>query len=77
MKTILTQLKALTVIISRIEPYSDLTDAAIYLGGEHDGIYLSIGDGYYSVVKECADGKLMHVMGNGNVAEEIKQAMED
>jgi hypothetical protein len=77
MKTIKTQLKRLNAVIERVSPWSHVEDAAVYLGGEHDGIHISIGQGYYSVVRECEDGALKFVRGKGNIAEELKQAMAD
>jgi len=77
MKTIQTQLKKLKVTIDKVSPRSHVEDAAVYLGGEHDGIHISIGQGYYSVVRECEDGAFKFVTGKGNLAAEIKQAMSD
>lgn len=75
MKNIIDQLKTLNVEISSTEPYTDLTDAAIHLGGSYDGIHISVGDGYYSVVKECEDGCLLFVDGKGNLALELEDAL--
>lgn len=77
MKTIQTQIKKLNAVIDRVEPWSHVEDAAVYLGGAHDGIHISIGQGYYSVVRECPDGAFKFVTGKGNLAAEIKEAMND
>lgn len=75
MKNIIAQLKKLNIAISSTEPYTDLTDAAINLGGSYDGIHISIGDGYYSVVKECEDGCFLFVDGKGNLENELQDAL--
>jgi len=77
MKTIQTQLKKLNAVIERVSPWSHVEDAAVYLGGEHDGIHISIGQGYYNVVRECEDGAFKFVRGKGNIAAELKQATAD
>lgn len=75
MKSIITQLQKLNIEISTIEPHTDLTDAAIHLGGLYDGIHISIGNGYYSVVKACEDGCFLFVDGRGNLENELQDAM--
>ena len=77
MKMIQAQLKKLNVVIERVSPWSDVEDAAVYLGGEHNSIHISIGQGYYSVVRECKDGAFKFVRGKGNLTDELKQAMAD
>jgi hypothetical protein len=75
MKNIISKLQKLNIEISNTEPYTDLTDAAIYLGGLYDGIHISIGDGYYSVVKACEDGCFLFVDGKGNLEAELQDAL--
>jgi hypothetical protein len=75
MKNIISKIKALNIAISSTEPYTDITDAAIHLGGLWDGIHLSIGDGYYSVVKACEDGCFLFVDGKGNLERELHDAL--
>jgi len=75
MKNIISKLKALNIEISSTEPPTDLTDAVIELGGLWDGIYISIGDGYYSVVKACEDGCFLFVDGEGNLENELQDAL--
>jgi hypothetical protein len=75
MKNIVSKLQKLNIEISNTEPYTDLTDAAIHLGGSYDGIHISVGDGYYSVVKECEDGCFLFVNGEGNLERELHDAL--
>ena len=75
MKNIISKLKKLNIEISSTEPYTYLTDAAVYLGGLYDGIHISIGNGYYNVVKDCEDGCFLFVDGKGNLEKELHDAL--
>lgn len=69
------QVEALNLTITNVTPYSDIEDAAIELGGEYDGIHISIGYGYYSVVKETPRGSFIFIHGKGNLKKELKEAL--
>ena len=68
------QVEALNLTITNVTPYSDVEDAMIELGGEYDGINISIGAGY-SVVKETPSGSFIFIHGKGNLEKELKEAL--
>lgn len=55
-------------------PWTETEESAIHLEGDHEGIHISIGNGYYSVVREDADGVFIFIDGEGNLAAEINEA---
>ena len=69
------QLKALNLTITNVTPYSDVEDAMIELGGEYDGINISIGYEYYSIVKETPNEAFIFIDGKGNLQKELKEAL--
>jgi hypothetical protein len=73
--TIKNKLRTMGVEITSCTPWSDLEDAAIYLGGEYEGIHVSIGQGYYSVVRECSETDFVFIDGEGNLKSELKEAL--
>jgi hypothetical protein len=77
METVKTQLKKLNVVVERESPWSPVEDSSLYLGGQYDGIHISIGQGYYSVVRECENGALKFICGKGNIEAELKKALAD
>ena len=74
-KTLRSELKRLGATIVNETPYTDLEDATIELGGIYDGVHLSVGWDYYSVVKECANGSFLFINGDGNLRKELEEVM--
>lgn len=74
--TIQKKVQALGLQITAFSPANQVEDACIELGGEHDGIHISIGCGYYSVVKETPEGSFIFVDGAGDLEGELKTALE-
>jgi len=76
MRKLLAELKRLRVPVVEKTPWCVHEDGTIILGGAYDGIHLSIGNGYYYVVRERQDERLRFIKGKGNLAKELKQAMK-
>jgi hypothetical protein len=55
-------------------PWTETEDAAIHLEGDYEGIHVSIGSGYYSVVREDNDGTFIFIDGEGDLKAEINEA---
>lgn len=75
MRKLLNELKRLNVPVIKKQPWCVHEDGMIVLGGAYDGIHLSIGNGYYYVVRKREDGRLRFIKGNGTLAKELRQAM--
>lgn len=70
------QLSKLNVPIVEVTPRTVLEDATIVLGGQYDGIHLSVGRGYYSVVREMEDETFLFIDGRGNLQFELIEALQ-
>ena len=65
------QVESLGIPIVGETPYDDVADASIELGGEFEGVSISIGYGYYSVFKKTSSNTFLSVEGKGDLKAEI------
>lgn len=75
MRKLLAELKRLNAPVRERQPWCVHEDGCIILGGAYDGIHISVGQGYYHVVRERENGRFRFIKGKGNLAEELTQAM--
>lgn len=54
--------------------WTETEDEAVHLEGEYEGIHVSIGNGYYSVVREDGNDIFVFIDGEGSLESEIKEA---
>ena len=68
------QIKNLGLLVTSFTPADQSVDAEWVLGGAYDGLEISVGRGYYSITRKLANGKMLFVDGNGNLAAELNTA---
>jgi len=74
MEEILKLLSELNVEVVEILPETDITESGIILGGKYDGIHLSVGNGYYSIVT-VGNFRVFFCNENSNLSEELEKAL--